>query len=474
MKKRLKVLLIKPYNLSDHIQPSLGLGYLASNIRDICDVRILDCIKERIQGKQLLSRLKSFTPDIVGVQVYTYDLKEVKDDLKAVKEFNSKIITLAGGPHPSAIPHETFLYMGDILDFIFVSEAEKGLPELIKALSEESSETIKKLRSEKLKNIPGLCWINNSRFVSNKPLLNDNLDSLGFPAWDLIHPETYPEAQHGAFFKNFPIAPIITSRGCPFNCTFCAGHIVSGKKIRQRSVNNVIEEIKTLTENYGIKEIHIIDDNFAMYKEYVMEFCKRLSKEKINISWATPNGIRVDRLDKEMLTAMKESGYYLASVGIEFGSDRMLKRVKKGLTKKKIIEGINLIKDAGLDIAGFFIIGYIGETKEEIKETIKFSCELPLLRANFFLFLPLPGTESYLELKDRLELDKVDWEHFYFTRPTYNYLKISNKELKNLQREAFLRFYLRPKIFIKNLLQIKTLRQLRFLIKRAYRWIIAY
>lgn len=472
--KRLRVLLIKPFNVGDHIQPSLGLGYLASAIRKKHDVFILDAIKENICGQKLIDYIRDLSPDIAGFQLYTYDLAGVRQSLNLIKKRFPQIITIAGGPHPSALPEGTLVHMQGNLDFVFRGECEESFPKLLDIIAGVPESDRSSIKYANLKNVAGLCWSADGRFFSNPPMLIKDLDALGMPAWDLIKPQTYPEAQHGAFFKRFPIAPIMTGRGCPFSCTFCEGHIITGKSVRKRSVSNVIEEIKILTRNYGIREIHVVDDNFSIRKDYVMEFCARILSENIKISWATPNGIRIDSLDKEMLWAMKKSGYYLASVGIEFGTERMFQLTKKGLSKEKIEKGIKLIKSAGLQVAGFFIIGYPGETKNEIRQTIKFALSLPLIRANFFIFLPLPGTEVYKQLETSMELDKVDWEHFHFTNPVYIYRGISVTELKNFQREAFLKFFLRPNIFISNLLQIKTFRQIKFLFKRLYRWVLAF
>jgi len=470
-----KVLLIKPFNRSDHIQPVLGLGYLATAVRNSGhQVHILDCIKDNIYGDSLLESIKKVSPDLIGFQIYTYDLARVRKDLELIKNNFPDIITIAGGPHPSALSKETFEHMNGNLDFIFKGESEISLPKFLDFLEKVGVKNCLNLEASQVSDIGGLCFMRSGKLFSNPVVLIDDLDSLGFPAWDIIKPNLYPEAQHGAFFKRFPIAPIMTGRGCPFNCTFCAGCIITGKKVRKRSVANVIEEIKILTKDYGIKEIHIVDDNFSMYKNYVIDFCNKLKSENINISWATPNGVRLDTLDKEMLQLMKETGYYLASVGIEFGSDRMLTITKKHLNKAKIEKGVKLIRDVGLDVAGFFMMGYPGETEQEINQTIDFALKLPLIRANFFIFLPLPGTEVYGELEKRYELGRVDWEHFYFSHPAYAYGGFSPRELKNLQRKAFLRFYLRPHIFFKNIFQIKSFRQFKFLLKRAYRWILAF
>ncbi|HJP17795.1 MAG TPA: radical SAM protein [Nitrospinota bacterium] len=456
----MKIILTKIYNLSDHIQPPLGLGYLANSVRPKHDVVILDSIKENIKRDDFFSYLKDTSPDMVGFQVYTYDIPLLKEYLKIAKKANK--ITIVGGPHPSAAPHETMTLFQEDLDFGFAGEAEIGFPLLLERL--ESS-------NQGFSDIPGLIWKEGSNIIINSPSYNQNIDQFSV-AWDLIRPDEYPEAQHGAFFERFPIAPIIATRGCPFLCTFCAAHFVVGRKVRKRSIENIFEEINFLYEKYHIREFHLVDDNFTLNKKFVKNFCKKLLESNLDISWATPNGVRLDTLDKECLEIMKESGLYLISVGIESGSDRVLKMTKKELTVKKILNGVSVIKESGIDIAGFFMFGYPGETIEEMKKTIELSLKLPLIRANYFTFLPLPGTEIFNDMKKNNELDKVDWGHFYFMNAVYSSNGITRKHLKKIQRQAFLKFYSRPGIIWKNLIKIKNYRHFKFLLKRFYHWII--
>jgi radical SAM superfamily enzyme YgiQ (UPF0313 family) len=216
------------------------------------------------------------------------------------------------------------------------------------------------------------------------------LDKLGIPAWDLIKPYEYPEAQHGAFFKNFPIAPITITRGCPYSCTFCAGNFISGKIFRKRSARHVVEEIKTLHDKYGIREIHITDDNFTLDKDFAKDVLRHIKQMDFKISWSVPNGIRAESLDEELLSLMKETGLYLISLGIESGSDRILKLMKKNTTTSLMKDTIERIRKFDIDIAGFFIIGFPGETLGDIERTIQFSLDLDIIRANFFTYLPHP------------------------------------------------------------------------------------
>lgn len=461
----MRVLLIKPYNLSDHIQPSLGLGYLATALRHRHDVRIIDCIKDNIRLDTLSEHIRDFNPDILGMQCYTFHLDFVRKSFAAAKKINPKVINIAGGPHPSAVPAETLASLGALVDFVFQGEAEIGFPLLLDKIEKGAD-------AAGLKEVPGLAWSENGTVNLNKQVYPDNLDALGLPAWDLIHPETYPEAQHGAFFKNFPIAPIMITRGCPYSCTFCAGGLISGKKIRKRSIGHVIKELRMLYDDYGIREFQIIDDNFTVDKKYAKELLAKIIELNLDISLATPNGVRVDALDEELLGLFKRAGLYIISLGIESGSDRVLQLMKKDLTVSKVHKVVDLIRSFDIDIAGFFIMGLPQETILDMKKTVELSLKLDLIRANFFTYLPFPGTESYRSLEKSGELNKVDWEKFYFMSAPYVPAGLTRKKLKDLQRMAFLRFYLRPRVLVKNILSIKSPRHLHFLLKRFFHWLI--
>ncbi len=460
----MRVLLVKPYSKSDHIQPSLGLGYLAAAVRGAHEVKILDCIKERITPDKLGNVIKSFKPDVFGLQCYTFDLNFVDHALGLAKAYDKGVVTVVGGPHPSAAAVDMMKRFGDELDYSFAGEAEVGFLELLSSLESGKRE---------FDAIPGLVWRENGSVRSNPKSVLEDLDSFAMPAWDLIAPETYPESQHGAFFKQFPIAPIMVTRGCPFPCTFCAGGVIAGKRVRRRSIDNVLKELTYLNKERGIKEFHVVDDNFTMDMAYAKEFLRRLKTLNLGMTWAVPNGVRMDALDEELLALMKETGLYIISLGIESGSDRVLKDMKKHLTISKIKECVGMINRAGIDVSGFFILGFPGETVESIKDTIKFSRELKLVRANFFTYLPFPGSESYEKLKIANELEGIDWDRFYFMTASYTPKGLTRKSLRSLQRLAFAKFYLRPRIILYNLKSIQSLRHFWFLIGRFFRWIVS-
>jgi radical SAM superfamily enzyme YgiQ (UPF0313 family) len=465
--RRLNVLLMRLYSKSDELIPPFSLGYLATAIRKNHEVRILDGIKEKLTPAGLEQILKKDFFDVIGIQVFTFQVIAARNYLDSIKRTLPKAKVILGGPHPSCAPETIFKYFPKA-DFAFAGEAEIGLSKLLDLLSENGIGQIS------LAQVPGLIWRNNEETIVNKQIFIEDLDILGMPSWDLIKPDTYPLAPHGGFFKNYPIAPIIITRGCPFSCTYCAGHLVSGKKIRCRSIENVIEEISVLYHEYGIREIHIEDDNFTFNKDLVREFCRKLKESKLNISWTCPNGVRLDTLTKDLLLAMKDAGLYSISVGVESGSEKILKDMKKSLTKEKIREKLDLIRECELDASGFFIIGYPTETKNDIIETINFALELKLKRASFSLFKPFPGTEITSDLIKKGELKEMsdeDWARFVLADAIYAPPGFTREEMKKLRRKALLRFYLRPKIFLKFISEIRNLKHLNLVFRRAWRWL---
>jgi len=464
---RLKVLLMKPYSKADELIPPFSLGYLATAIRKHHDVEILDGIKEKLTLQKFEEILIKEKYDVVGIQIFTFHLASINDYLRLIKRILPRAKIILGGPHPSCSPDTIFDYFFNV-DYAFKGEAEIGLSKLLDLLSEND------IGQSSLAQVPGLIWRNNGKTIINEQIFVEDLDTLSMPSWDLIKPDTYPLAPHGAFFKNYPIAPIIITRGCPYSCTYCAGHLVSGKKIRSRSIKSVIEEISLLYHKYGIREIHIEDDNFTFNKDLVLEFCRKLKESRLDISWTCPNGIRLDTLTEDLFLVMKDAGLYSISVGVESGSEKILKDMKKNLTKEKIREKIALIKKCGLDVSGFFIIGYPTETREDIMKTINFALELPLKRAGFSLFKPFPGTEITNDLikKDELrEMSDEDWARFVLADAVYAPPGFTRKEMKKIRRRALLRFYIRPKIILKFIREIKSFKHLRIVLRRIYSWL---
>ncbi len=402
----------------------------------------MDCIKDNLPGSKLLPILEEFKPDVVGSQCYSMDLNSIKSVLQTVKDYNRDVLTIIGGAHPTAVPEHSLRFFGkDLLDFVFVGEGEIGFPLFLNEIDGSNSPNFL--------NVPGLGWVENGKLVINSAVQEDNLDKLGMPAWDLLMPESYPFSPHGVVCRKFPIAPIMATRGCPYKCTFCSS---AGTKLRKRSVESLIKEVKLLYHSHGIREFHMVDDNFTMNMDYAKELLEALNKLNLKVSWATPNGVRLDRLDREIIELMKNTGFYSISVGIESGSDRIRAKMKKGTSLDKIQKVLQMIYDVGgIDLTGFFILGFPGETREDIEKSIRLSRKLPLHRATFHSFIPLPGAEIWKEMEASGELGRVDWERYFFWAGMYVPQGLTQKKLKRLHRKAFLLFYIRPRIIVQNL-----------------------
>ena len=459
----MKVLLVKPGNrIADHIQPPLGLAYIAANLKRNHEVEILDMPKYGRSLEYFRKVLLRMKPEVIGFQCYSVEVTETKELIAIAKKQLPSALIVLGGPHPTLCPADLMTAMGPDVNFIIQGEAERSFPLLLDNMGDK----------EYCHKIPGLIYRRDGGLEVNPPELISDLDSLPLPAWDLINPQDYPPAQHGAFFKKFPIAPIITTRGCPFPCSFCTAPILSGRNIRKRSPGMVLKEIQLLYDKFGIREIHIVDDNFTLDKKHAVSILRGIISSGLNISLAFPNGVRLNTLDEELLELMKESGAYLISVGVESGSDKTLRRMNKMLSIDVIKKKIALIRKKKIDIAAFFIIGFPAERVGDINETIKLSLDLPLLRANYFTFLPLPMTPIYYELKEKGEIGDIKSSELLFECAPYAPVGLTHDGLRNLQRKAFLRFYLRPGILIRNLLQVKSPKHCWYLLKRFYHWVV--
>lgn len=447
----MKILLVNPPTCMHVVTPPLSLGYLASNIKNH-EVKIIDSNKENLNVNKTVKKILDLKPDVLGLTSFTMNYSEACQIISKVKDMDKEITTALGGYHASALPRQVLAENKDV-DYVFAGESEISFSSLIEKIGNDNKKGIEKIH--------GLCYRNSkSKICANKISILKNLDSLPFPAWNLIQPQTYPRKPHGVFIQNYPIAPIVTSRGCPFKCNFCSIRCVHGRSYRARSIDNVIKEIEYLINEFGIKEIHIEDENFILYRRRVIKFCKMLIEKKIEISWSCPNGVRIDTLNRDLLKLMKMSGCFYLAFGIESGSKKMQNLMKKNLNLKTVEKIIKLTNEVGIKTQGFFIIGYPGETEKSIEQTIQFSKKLLLDRAAFLTFVPLPGSQIYDELSKNGLLKSINWKRYKVSMPFY-VGGIEGDEIKKYCKKAFLSFYLRPKISL-NLLRDMKIKDLSF------------
>jgi radical SAM superfamily enzyme YgiQ (UPF0313 family) len=352
-----------------------------------------------------------------------------------LKQVNPQITTIVGGPHITAIPEETMTRYPDI-DIAVIGEGEETIIELLKALENKRD----------LNLIKGIAYRDNGvlKFTSPRPFIKD-LDILPFPAWDMLPDVLKFYQQTAARVDRLPCLSIITSRGCPFRCIFCARNVF-GNVTRAHSANYLIEMLKFLKNEYGLRSVSIEDENFGVYRERLKQFCNRMIEERLNISWDCPTNI--NSVDPEILFLMKKAGCWQINYGIESGSQRILDFIKKGTTTEKIENALNMTVEAGMYTKGYFIIGHPTESYESIQETIDFIKRIKLDIFQMSFMIPFPGAELYDMAKDYGEF-KNDWDNMNIWTPLFIPHGFTEEDLVRESKRAYREFYLRCRPIIR-------------------------
>lgn len=442
----MNVCLVRPFSDTFVVSPPFGLGYLASALRQSHHtVSIVDALRIggtlKTQAPKTLAHIMQAEPDVIGIQAFSCDYSLLASLLAQIRKTFPKQVIVMGGPHPSGVGKLVFDQF-PMIDYAVAGEGETPLTKLLEYL---------KTGTPDLGSIPGLIYKKNNINQENSAIFEQDIDQWGYPAWDLIDPSSYPHAPHQGVVKRFPVAPIITTRGCPYQCTFCSGFSVTGRRLRYRTVKNVVDEIEILLKTYGVKEIHIEDDNFTMKKAYVKEFAAEVKKRGLVFPWHCSSGVRLDSLDGELIQTMVDCGCYNFTVAIESGVDQILKDMRKSTTIEKVKAKISILNEMGHEPVGLFMLGFPTETPAQARTTIKFACSLGLRRAQFAIFHPLPGSPVYNEMMEKGLLKGLVWDNLKPERLAFKHQYFSERHLKFLQKYAFLKFHLRPKILFKTL-----------------------
>jgi magnesium-protoporphyrin IX monomethyl ester (oxidative) cyclase len=335
---------------------------------------------------------------------------------------NNEIITILGGAHPSAVPDE--MLSDKNVDFVVIGEGELILRKLLEYIEVKKS----------VWEIEGIGFKRDGSIqVNGRKEYAANLDDLPFPYWDIFPLKKYYEINnpHGSPAKRLPFLPVITSRGCPFECIFCSVHNVWGRVYRARSAENVLSELSYLTDKFGVREILFEDDNLTLDKGRAMQIFKGIIDKDFDIAWNVPNGVAVQTLDGEMLKLMKRSGCYSISIGVESGDEYVLRNIiKKPIILSNIKPIIIQAKKLGLETTAFFVVGFPGETIKNIKNTFRFARSLNVDTANFFFASPLPGTRLLELFKEKNLMEKkLDYLKLKSDQP---YSKTDNLTLSEL------------------------------------------
>lgn len=403
------------------------------------NVRIIDLNTAKGSIKDMvLSELKKILPQYVGITFTTPLYDEMVKISQWVKEFDRSIKIIGGGPHVSSLPEDTLL--NSPLDIVVIGEGDFTLLEI--------------LESEDISRIEGVYYKNErGEIVKNiaREYIKD-LDTLPYPAWKLFGIEKYRTTDLLA--QKNPVGWLETSRGCIYGCVYCSKN-VHGRTFRAKSPQCVVSEIEFMLES-GFQEIHIADDCFNTDMERAKEICRLIIKKGLNFPWATVTGIRVDKVDKELLSLMHKAGCYRLYYGIESGDPEVLKNIKKGITLEQIEFSVKTAKEVGLEVVGFFMIGLPGETIESIQKTINLACRLDLDMAKMSVTIPLPATALYNEWLNKGFIKKMAWTEFnLYTIPEelFDHPDLTWDEIKRYYKKFYHDFYWRPSFIFKRIQQ---------------------
>jgi anaerobic magnesium-protoporphyrin IX monomethyl ester cyclase len=447
-----KILLVKTFEgfannkrvPGNMLEPPLGLMYIAASIMKEFpgehSIKIVDARLKQLSMNSISHIIKSFDPDVIGMSSLSYEndyMHQVANTAKAVKKTS---IIVVGGPH-ATLYHEEVLKNHNI-DIAVIGEGELTMVDLLSCVKD----------SRNINDVKGIAYKKDGKIILNKrrEFIND-LDNVPFPAWDLIPIDDYcvaPILSMTGFSPQKKYMALFSSRGCPYKCIFCTR--IFGDMFRARSAENVFNEIFDLYTKYEVREFHVLDDIFNFAPERVNTLCDFIIQSGIKIDLAFPSGLRADILDEEMIAKLKRSGVYYVSLAIETASPRLQKLLKKNMDTVNFLRIVDICDRYKIITGGFFMLGFPGETKAEIHQTINFACRAHLDFAMFYTVTPQNKTELLSQIKIRnpdYRINVCD-NHYYITNKAYE-KQIVNLPIARLRIKAGIKFYFNPRRLFK-------------------------
>ena len=425
----MKVLLINPpYNSSKYkfiglVTPPLGIAYIAAVLEtDGVQVRIIDAPAVEMDYETIKKEVESYSPDIVAVTSVTPTVNSALKVTQISKEACPNSIIVLGGYHPTFTYQE--LLKHDYIDIIVLGEGEYTMLELVQTIQKGGD--LRKVRGIASKNYK----------TPARPVIED-LDSIPFPARHLLPMEDYKIMN-----MKFSIGTLISGRGCPYHCSFCASSAMHGQKLRLRSSESVVDEMEHLMDDHKAEMIAFMDDTFTLNKKRVYDICDGIEERGLDNYWGCT--ARVDTISEDLLKRMMDAGCITLFLGVESADQQSLDMINKKVTINKIKKTFELTKRHGVRTIASVVLGMPGDTRKSIENTIQFVKNLEPNYAIFSLATPYPGTDFYMNSRDENLIKTNDWSKFNLLSPVMETVDCSLEELKKLQKKAFRSFYARP------------------------------
>ncbi|MBT6227839.1 MAG: radical SAM protein [Candidatus Scalindua sp.] len=417
----MKILLIVPKEVitdGTEMFPSGAMLLIGTMVKNKGhEVKILHMTADNLTIEDLTYQVKEFAPEIVGITVNTYQVRSAKEISKAIKDVSKNIMIVMGGPHLSAMQMESTNVFPHS-DVIVFGEGENTFLEIVEGRD--------------FRDIRGINYIG-GRNPARSPALD--LDYIPLPDLDLVGPISKYTGVH--FKKSSPSMFMMGSRGCPFRCVYC-NTSVWGNKVRSRKPEHIIEEIKYLHKQHGIREIYFQDDTFNLNRSWAEEIFNLIIKNKLNkdIYYKTPFRANKKLVDLELLSLAKEANFWCLFYGVENGDQGMLDNMEKGLKIDEIKRAFDLTHKVGIKTVASFMIGNIGETKETVNKSIQLMKRIKPYYSGFGIAIPFPGTAFREELIKKNHLRDVSYDDYSSKICVIRTDELSSKEIENLNIKA--------------------------------------
>ena len=447
----LKVSLINPFQYGRYAQPPMGLALLAAVLeKEGYPASVIDANVLRL-GPEAVVTLATET-DVIGLTAMTPTIGAALSIARYLKQAKPDLTIILGGTHATLLPEETLTNAPEV-DIIASGEGERTIVRLLKAIE----------HNQALDDIPGISYRKDGKVISNPPpAANIDMDSLPFLAYHMLPwPKYKPHPPHG---RAHPFAAIITSRGCPYQCSYCSKPVF-GSKFRAQTPKRVVSEISYYQKRFGIKELAFYDDVFTLDTKRAYAVADEILSAGLKIDWTCET--RVNLVDKELLRHMKQAGCYAIAYGLESASPDILSTLSKDITLEQAEAAVRLSQEVGLQTIGYFMLGSPGESPETINQTIQLAKRLKLDFAQFSVTTPFPGTRLYDLYLNGKQADNIPWESFVYAgtngpvTPVFTSDQLGRNELKYWVKRAYREFYLRPSYLWQRIRRLNSIGDLR-------------
>ncbi len=411
--------------------PPLGLLYIAAYAeKEGHQVAVRDLA---IRKKKEEIDFKKF--DMVGISTDTTRHRQALQLAKKAKASGCTVVM--GGPHPGYVDKE--ILSTQRVDFIVHGEGEVTFSELVATLQKNDG---------KFHSTQGISFFSNGQLVRTPPRpFIENLDSLPLPARHLIHMDDYRRTKFGGR----DITPLVTSRGCPYQCAFCASSHFWGTKVRMRSVGSVLKEIEEIYDRYHFNAVAFLDDTFNVSPKRVMELCRGIIDRKLDLWWWCLSRIDLLLRNEEMVKQMVRAGGKAVFIGVESSNPKTLNELKKGIEVEEIVQTVEMLKRNGVEMHASYILGGLHDDVKTIHDTIRFAKRLDTNVAQFSILTPYPGTAVYEQVKDRIFKWRSPWSFFDMQHLVFKHDHLSFIRMEWLLLKAHLLYYTRSKRAIQDI-----------------------